>query len=150
MQAVTLGELSHEDAAFLLSQLDEITKYFKPEDNDFILKRIGFKLPYFIQLFYSKYNLFRNELEGLTLDDATEYVLDKIEKEQFLDSWSERLKGYGADQIIARSLLNYISQPGAKTDRGSLKAVIGQCCQPQDVDMRLSNVMPFLVMPDWP
>ena len=54
------------------------------------------------------------------------------------------MKGYGADQIIARSLLNYISQPGAKTDRGSLKAVIGQCCQPQDVDMRLSNVRQML------
>lgn len=143
-QAINLGELSQEDAAFLLSQLDETTKYFKPEDVDFILKRIGFKLPYFIQLFYSKYNLFCKELEGLTLDDATEYVLDKIEKEQSLDSWSERLKGYGEDQIIARSLLNYISQPSAKTDRGSLKAVIGQCCQTQDIDMRLSNVRQML------
>lgn len=142
--SVNLGELSHEDAAFLLSQLDEKTKYFKPEDVDFILKRIEFKLPYFIQLFYSKYNLFRTELEDLTLDDATEYVLDKIEKEQSLDSWSERLKGYGEDEIIARTLLNYISQPNAKTDRGSLKAVISKYYQPQDIDMRLSNVKQML------
>ena len=46
--------------------------------------------------------------------------------------------------IIARTLLNYISQPNAKTDRGSLKAVISKYYQPQDIDMRLSNVKQML------
>jgi len=145
LQSVNLGELCLEEATELLYQLDEKTKYFKPGQIDFILDRIGFKLPFFVQLFYSKYSLMYGSFKGNTIEERTEQVLDSLEKEQFLDSWSERLEGYGDNQRVARILLNYISQPCSKTDRDTLMSVISSACSQQDeLSLRLSIVKQML------
>lgn len=145
LQTFDLGEFSQEEAFQLLSQLDINTRYFSPTDISSILCRIGWKLPFFIQLFYSKYQMMRHDISEKSMTEATETVLNALEREQALDSWSERLSGYGKNEQIARTILDYTCQPGAKASREKLVAVISSKCHIEDnPDFQFSQVRQML------
>lgn len=145
MQTFELGELSEEESRMLLTGLDEANGFFDSSQIDYVLDRIGWKLPFFIQLFYSRYRQEYERLAPLKINQVMDVILADFAREQMLNSWSERLKNYGKDEVVARALLNYLAQPGANGMRGNLESVISQVCrQGEDITFRFSSVRKML------
>lgn len=120
-----LGEMTMEEATLLLKSLDE-SYGTNLSDNDiqYILKRIEWKLPYFIQLFFNKLVSNKERNNGKELEENCTMIFREIIQEHELDTWSERLAAYGADEKAARTLLSYLCQPDHKSERSFLEEVI--------------------------
>lgn len=120
-----LGEMTTEEATLLLKSLDE-SYGTNLSDNDiqYILKRIEWKLPYFIQLFFNKLVSNKERNNGKELEENCTMIFREIIQEHELDTWSERLAAYGADEKAARTLLSYLCQPDHKSERSFLEEVI--------------------------
>ena len=120
-----LGEMTMEEATLLLKSLDE-SYGTNLSDNDiqYILKRIEWKLPYFIQLFFNKLVSNKERNDGKELEENCTMIFREIIQEHELDTWSERLAAYGADEKAARTLLSYLCQPDHKSERSFLEEVI--------------------------
>lgn len=120
-----LGEMTMEEATLLLKSLDE-SYGTNLSDNDiqYILKRIEWKLPYFIQLFFNKLVSNKERNNGKEFEENCTMIFREIIQEHELDTWSERLAAYGADEKAARTLLSYLCQPDHKSERSFLEEVI--------------------------
>lgn len=120
-----LGEMTMGEATLLLKSLDE-SYGTNLSDNDiqYILKRIEWKLPYFIQLFFNKLVSNKERNNGKELEENCTMIFREIIQEHELDTWSERLAAYGADEKAARTLLSYLCQPDHKSERSFLEEVI--------------------------
>lgn len=120
-----LGEMTMEEATLLLKSLDE-SYGTNLSDNDiqYILKRIEWKLPYFIQLFFNKLVSNKERNNGKEFEENCTMIFREIIQEHELDTWSERLAAYGADEKAARTLLSYLCQPNHKSERSFLEEVI--------------------------
>ena len=120
-----LGEMTMEEATLLLKSLDE-SYGTNLSDNDiqYILKRIEWKLPYFIQLFFNKLVSNKERNNGKELEENCTMIFHEIIQEHELDTWSERLAAYGVDEKAARTLLSYLCQPDHKSERSFLEEVI--------------------------
>lgn len=125
MAPFNLGEMTMEEATLLLKSLDE-SYGTNLSDNDiqYILKRIEWKLPYFIQLFFNKLVSNKERNNGKELEENCTMIFHEIIQEHELDTWSERLAAYGADEKAARTLLSYLCQPDHKSERSFLEEVI--------------------------
>lgn len=120
-----LGEMTTKEATLLLNSLDE-SYGTNLSDNDvqYILNRIEWKLPYFIQLFFNKLVTSKERNKGMALEERCTMIFKEIIQEHELDTWSERLAAYGADEKAARTLLCYLCQPDHKSERSFLEEVI--------------------------
>lgn len=88
--------MTKEEATLLFEKLDESygTELSK-EDIDYILGRIGWKLPYFIQLFFNKLTGDKEKYQQMNQEDCVNKIFLEIIQEHELDTWSKRLTAYG-------------------------------------------------------
>lgn len=105
-----IAEFKREKAKELLLELaksDEIV--LSEEIIDYKLDKLGWLLPYFIQILYSKfYHLIQvneNEINIETVDEAYSILLN----EKHLNTWEERLNEYNQFEKHARDLLKKLS-----------------------------------------
>lgn len=112
---------SHE----LLIKLAESDKLDISQDiRENILAKIGWKLPFFIQLLYSKI-LYAVKVEGEPLSiDTVEKAYSKLITEKHLNTWDERLDQYGQLEGYARIVLNHLSNNPAGESRAILDTVL--------------------------
>lgn len=142
-----LGEMADKEAESLLEQLCAgagITPFTQKESAT-ILNRIGWKLPFFIQLFFRKYTERMTERKEAELKDMIDDIFDQIIHEHQLFTWSERLSGYGRYESVARTLLNYLCQPEHRSDRAHLETIVSPDCerigQPNEVYAEVKQML---------
>ena len=141
-----LGEMTKEEATLLFEKLDESygTELSK-EDIDYILGRIGWKLPYFIQLFFHKLTGDKEKYQQMNLEDCVNKIFLEIIQEHELDTWSERLTAYGEDETASRKLLNYLCLPDHKNERSLLEEIIKDFVpENADINEKYSNIKRML------
>ena len=122
--------MSHDEASGLLRLLCEGQNAvpFSADETDVILRKIGWKLPFFIQLFFNCYQHDREEYCKVDIDSATDKIIFQIIGDHQLSSWSERLTGYGKYEKPTQLLLNYLCLPEHRSDRCHLETIISPAC----------------------
>lgn len=102
-----IGAFDLETGRQLLIELSKSDNVSLPDEIiSSILSKIGWQLPYFIQLFYSKI-IYSKQVEDQPLTEATvQGVYKKLISEKHLNTWDERLKDYGILETNARLVLN--------------------------------------------
>ena len=100
-----LGAYTDEEAKGLVSELAQSEGFSIDKDvTSYLLSRIGWPIPYFIQLVISR--LTTAEVSMQDIDIAYEGILQTTA----FETWSERLsKEYGENEPFARLLLNFLS-----------------------------------------
>lgn len=130
--SLSLGEMTDAEASELLQKLCEGAgiDIFDHNQIDVILKKIGWKLPFFIQNFFQYYKSGMNtgQYVGNSIEDVVDSIIEQIVKEHQISSWSERLSGYGRYERAAQALLNYLCQPGHRSQRSHLETIIASSC----------------------
>lgn len=142
-----LGEMSYEEASGLLYQLctGQGMEPFNEDDTEIILTKLGWKLPFFIQLFFNYYHRGTAEYKNIGMSAASDKIIELIIREHQLSSWSERLSGYGKYEKPAQLLLNYLCTPKHKSDRRHLESIIKPgCLQGEDSGIVYSEVRQML------
>ncbi|NOQ73156.1 MAG: hypothetical protein GQ574_14210 [Crocinitomix sp.] len=77
---------------------------------DHMLDKLGWYLPYFVQLFFSQINRL-NKIEGMPINkEIIEIAYVKLIEGQSLDTWDERLVHYGEYEKSARIILCHLCQ----------------------------------------
>ena len=138
--------MTKEEATLLFEKLDESygTELSK-EDIDYILGRIGWKLPYFIQLFFNKLTGDKEKYQQMNQEDCVNKIFLEIIQEHELDTWSERLTAYGEDETASRKLLNYLCLPDHKNERSLLEEIIKDFVpETADINEKYSNIKRML------
>lgn len=128
-----LGEMNPAEALSLLEQLNK--SYGSVLDRaqiDYILHRIEWKLPFFIQLFFKSYIAKKETYKSEDIEKTVNKIFHEISVNHQLFTWSERLSGYGKDEKIARKLLNYFCLPKYRSDRVHLESLVAQETAPDD------------------
>lgn len=144
-----LGEMTVEEASELLRELCDGAGIDKFDDGqvDTILTKIGWKLPFFIQNFFQCYHsgIKSGLYADVSVGDAVDSIMEQMIKEHQISSWSERLVGYGRYEKPARLLLNYLCQPGHKSERSHLETIIDSACpEGEDTGMVYAEVRQML------
>lgn len=141
-----LGEMTMPEAIALLKGLNEsYGTHLSDHDIEYILNKIEWKLPYFIQLFFNKLSSLKQHDKGLSLEETCNEIFKEITQEHELDTWSERLAAYGEDEKAARTLLNYLCLPDHQSERSVLEKVILDKIPAQaDVNEKYSNIKRML------
>jgi hypothetical protein len=127
-----LGEMAYEEAAHLLKELcyGQGVEVFSDDDIDVMLEKIGWRLPFFIQLFFKNFIQNQASYKGQPMDKVVDEIVSIIIREHQIATWSERLSGYGAYEKPAQLLLNYLCQPNHKSERSHLETIISPACDP--------------------
>ncbi len=148
--SLSLGEMTSDEASELLLKLCEgasINK-FNNKQIDIILKKIGWKLPFFIQSFfhYYKQGINDGQYKDITTEKLVDLIIKQIIQEHQVSSWSERLTGYGKYENSAQTLLNYLCQPEHKSNRNHLETIIAPACpEGEDIGIVYAEVKQMLV-----
>lgn len=138
--------MTKEEATLLFEKLDESygTELSK-EDIDYILGRIGWKLSYFIQLFFNKLTGDKEKYQQMNLEDCVNKIFLEIIQEHEIATWSERLTAYGEDETASRKLLNYLCLPDHKNERSLLEEIIKDFVpENADINEKYSNIKRML------
>jgi hypothetical protein len=126
LYSFNLGEMTTSEATSLLNMLCQGAKVkaFTDEEVILILERIGWKIPFFIQLFFKKFMEARAIRPEDTLSQLIDGIFEQVTSEQQLFTWSERLAGYGRYEAAARTLLNYLCLPEHQSERAYLESIV--------------------------
>jgi hypothetical protein len=126
LYAFNLGEMSTDEASELLRQLclGAGIESFAAEDTSCLLEKIGWKLPFFVQLFFKKYMELPADEKQASTGVLADRIFDEITSDHQLFTWSERLAGYGRYEEVATMLLTYLSHPKRHADRAELEGVV--------------------------
>lgn len=128
-----LGEMNSTEALSLFDQLNKsYGNVLNRAQMDYILQRIEWKLPFFIQLFFKSYIAKKGTYKSESIEEIVNKIFHEISVNHQLFTWSERLSGYGKDEKIARKLLNYFCLPKHRSDRDHLEGLIAQEVAPDD------------------
>jgi len=120
-----IGELKNKEPQLLVKALAD-SKGIKISDEHamYILEKIGWKLPYFIQLLFSKiYDLIRDGqvLSNETIDEAYKNLL---KEETYFDTWTERLSYYEDDKRFAKLILKELSKSEGGKEKSFLEDLV--------------------------
>lgn len=130
--SLSLGEMTAAEAIELLQELCDGAGIARFDDEQIgvILTGIGWKLPFFIQSFFQYYQsgIRSGQYIGIPIGEVTYSIIGQIIREHQVSSWSERLSGYGRYEKPAQVLLNYLCQPGHKSQRSHLETIIAPAC----------------------
>ena len=106
-----LDELKGDEPKLLIQALADSKKvHFTDEHIKYILEKLRWKLPYFIQILFKEIiDLLRdgNEMSIETIDNA--YV-NLLEKDLQFNTWTERLSYYDSDKRFASLILQNLSK----------------------------------------
>ena len=118
-----IDELKYDEAVTLIKALAESKKLdFSDEIIDYMLEKLKWKLPYFIQvLFKSVVDLYdERKLSTDTVDRAYNELINSTH----FDTWSERLSYYPEDETYTRLILNELSKSKDGISRDGLQNLI--------------------------
>ena len=141
----SLDELDRKEALGLLLELSKSEK-IRMSNNviDYILDKLSWNIPYFIQVIFSK--LSEEYYEELTTD-SVDAAYKKLCSENYLGTWSERLVEYQEHEMPARQILKELSTRPSGAERNALldKLMTGQDPSKVDsMDLTLSKVLDML------
>ena len=114
----SLDELDRKEASGLLLELSKSEK-IRMSNNviDYILDKLSWNIPYFIQVIFSK--LSEEYYEELTTD-SVDAAYKKLCSENYLGTWSERLVEYQEYELPARQILKVLSTQPSGVERNVL------------------------------
>ena len=97
---------------------------FSDEHIDYILGKLGWNLPYFIQIYFSKINqlikIYDKNIDNETFDQAYTNLINEKE----LNTWGERIKEYNELEQYARLLLTNLSKVKEGESRNNLQNML--------------------------
>ena len=141
----TLDELDRKEAAGLLFELGKSEEIeMNDEIINYILDRLSWNIPYFIQVIFSK---LAEDYDGALTYDKVDAAYKKLCSENYLSTWSERLGEYQEYELSARHILKLLSTQPAGVERNILldRLMTGQ--EPSNVekvDLALSKILEML------
>ena len=141
----SLDELDRKEALGLLLELNKKEK-IRMSNNviDYILDKLSWNIPYFIQVIFSK--LSEEYYEELTTD-SVDAAYKKLCSENYLGTWSERLVEYQEYELPARQILKVLSTQPSGVERNVLldRLMTGQdSSKVESVDLILSKTLDML------
>lgn len=123
--SLPIGEYTPEKAKEFVKALalsDNIE--FSNEQIDYILEKLGWNLPYFIQIYFSKINqlikIYDKYIDNETFDQAYTNLINEKE----LNTWDERLREYNELEQYARLLLKNLSKVKEGESRNNLQNML--------------------------
>ena len=97
-----------------------------------MLEKIDWYLPYFVQLLFKEIHRL-NQVEGFPVDEKiVDIAYERLIKNQYFDTWDERLKYYYEVEITSRKILNSLCQNPEGESRKLLFDLIHQPSEPQE------------------
>ena len=145
MTEFTLDEHDRKEAAGLLFELGKSEEIeMNDEIINYILDRLSWNIPYFIQVIFSK---LAEDYDGALTYDKVDAAYKKLCSENYLSTWSERLGEYQEYELPARHILKLLSTQPAGVERNILldRLMTGQ--EPSNVekvDLALSKILEML------
>jgi len=125
VDSIPIGEYTPEQAKEFINKLalsDNIE--FSDEQIDYILEKLGWNLPYFIQIYFSKINqlikIYDKNIDNETFDQAYTNLINEKE----LNTWDERLREYNELEQNARLLLKNLSKVKEGESRNNLQNML--------------------------
>lgn len=141
-----IGAFDLDTSRLLLKALSKSDNISLPDEVvSLILFKIGWQLPYFIQLFYSKI-VYSKQVDDQPLTEATvQTVYKKLISEKHLNTWDERLRDYGTLETNARLVLNRLCQIPIGEKREMLEtALVARINDPEERNIVLSKLIYML------
>ena len=133
-------------ARSLINNLAE-SKGFELNDKiiDNMLEKIDWYLPYFVQLLFKEIHRL-NKVEEFPVDNSiVDTAYDRLIKNQYFDTWDERLKFYYEVENNSRKILNKLCQNPKGESRKSLFDLTHQMSEPQeDTEKELGQILGML------
>ncbi|MBS7253983.1 ATP-binding protein [Flavobacterium branchiicola] len=121
---------------------------FSDEISDYILEKIGWLLPYFIQILFSKINHLIKVNDRLICIETVDEAYNQLIDEKNLNTWEERLNDYGDLEIYARELLKKMSMNKEGESRNSLFSVLNSKINDSDKTETLINKLLYMLKND--
>jgi AAA+ ATPase superfamily predicted ATPase len=142
----SLDELTKDEAIGLFSQLCKSENIAVNDDViEYMLCKLHWNIPYFIQVIFSKvYDIYDGKYVTIqNIDDA----YSNLCSENYLDTWSQRLKEYRDLEILARKILKSLAvKPEGLTREGLLDILMTNqdVTKIDDIDYTLSKLLRML------
>ena len=149
MDPLPIGEFSKIKAADLINQLASSENLeFSRDQVNYILKKLGWNLPYFIQIFFSNINqlvkIHDNTISENTFDEA---YIDLI-NEKHLNTWDERLSEYIEYEPYARMVLKNLSRVKEGEGRNTLYNLIYARTNDEEMTETILNKILYMLRND--
>lgn len=137
--------LSEYEARGLLKALAESEHVALDDMIDYLLNKIEWYIPYFIQLIFSNIKSNPGAGKGVT-PQIVDSSIDRLAHTEELSTWSERLSEYNGLEEAARLLLKKLSQSEDGLSREQLLAIYSQYSgeNPMKADDQLSLTLNML------
>ena len=99
-----LGEMAYDEAVYLLKELcyGQGIEVFADNEIDVILEKIGWRLPFFIQLFFKNFIQNQASYKGQPMDKVVDEIVSIIIREHQIATWSESCR----DMVHMKSQLS--------------------------------------------
>ena len=110
-----------------------------------MLEKIDWYLPYFIQLLFKEIHRL-NQVEEFPVDEKiVDIAYDNLIKNQYFDTWDERLKYYYEAEITSRKILNNLCKNPEGESRKLLFDLIHQASDPrEETEKELGQIIGML------
>ena len=110
-----------------------------------MLEKIDWYLPYFVQLLFKEIHRL-NQVEELPVDKKlVDVAYERLIKNQYFDTWDERLKYYYEVEITSRKILNRLCQNPEGESRKLLFDLIHQASDPrEETEKELGQIIGML------
>lgn len=113
-----------------------------------MLKKIGWNLPYFLQIIHFKFNYLvqvnDEELDEKTLDKAYQLLIE----EKHLNTWEERLKDYQILETYARMVLTHLSKTPKGTTRNLIISLLNGRINDPDKTEEIAGKLLYMLIND--
>ena len=139
-----IGAYSEIEAKDFISRLDVSGGInFEDEKIQYILDKLKWYLPFFIQILVEKIN-FLVCVEGMQFsDDTIDVAYSQLLTEKHFNTWDERLKEYNELEDIARMILKLCTSPAGRS-RGDLLANLS--AKKSNIEKIETNIARLLAM----
>lgn len=147
---------SYPIGAFTTKKANELIKELAISDNlelpdeiiDYMLGKIGWLLPYFIQILFSKFNHLIQVNEKSISTETVDEAYNQLINEKHLNTWEERLNEYNELEIYARELLKKLSVNKTGESRDVLFAFLNSKIKDVDKTETVINKLLYMLKND--
>ena len=139
-----LDELNEEESHGLIIELSARNNYeFRLEERNYLLNKIGLRLPYYIQLMYSEiYNIKGKNPDNPVSESDIDSAYSSLTKHQsYFNTWSERLRDYSCEKDL-RKVLKQIAQSKSGCSRN---VIIGLFTDKESPDELVATLITVLI-----
>lgn len=139
----TLDELNEEEAHGLLLELSARNNYtFRRAERAYLFKKIGLRLPYYIQMMYSEiYNIKGKDGDmAVHIKDIDEAYAALTRQQFYFSTWSERLRDY-TEEADLRKVLKHVAQSKDGCSRNILIGLFPDRDSAEELVTRLITIL---------